>query len=587
MLLGALAVLIAVIAGLALLNSFFVELAPGQPDPQPGGGTDGTETDPGNRDDGGGGGDDWQCQDYSRLFFWFFVGLASIGVALFAVGVVRREHNDNRIGSSVWGITSVVAIFLAVLAYGVYRVIKVICDGALECGNANDGTYSSFMVLLAATLIALGIGIVLSHMQRRNFLGTGWGLLGMLLYLPAVLVGFTWFLIRTLCTPELSCALRDQFLDDLALIFWCSVAATVVAIGLGWYVRVKHDHGVFKSGWGVIAILAGLLAVLSGAGWLAVDGIELPVCDTMELPEEELEELEEDPPTCEETRDELRGRLLTGIGIALGIGLLALVLGFVVHRDDFRAALVSVFGIIAIIALALAVLLGLAWVLAGSMCGEGDDGAAGDGDQGAGEGDQGTGGGDGGGGSPGGDTGSGGGSQPGVGGGGGETGTANPVTTPVNLDPRMLTWFFIALLAVVGIVAIVLLLRFRAGPEADAPGTAAPAADAVQAGERAQLMAMLRHKPLASDEAVIAAYRAFCAWATARGLAPYTHETPREHAARVGSEYRIPPDTMDGFLHAYEVARLSTRKPNDAERAAAVGFTDKLATLRATREGEA
>lgn len=572
MALGLLAVLVIVVAGLALLNSFFIEYAPGDPDTQPGGGDEGVTDDPG--DDEEGGGKAPTCETYERSFFWIFIVLAVIAVLLFGVAVARREHSDGRIGSSIWGILSVVATFLALMAFGGYRIMVALCEGALTCGSVNDSTYSTFLFLLFLTLGAIAIGIGLSHYQKRHFLGTGWGLLGLLTYLPTVIVGFAWFLIRTLCTPELSCATRDEFLATLATIFWLALVGAALATGIGIFVSKRFDHPVFKSGWGILAILLALLAAFSGAGHMYVDGLYIPGCD--EPPE--FEEPEEK--TCEEIRDDIRDRIANAALIVLLIVIGLVITGMVLHRHDRSRFWTSVWAILAYVGLGLLLLIGLAYLLAGSLCDDGEP----EGDEGEGSGDDDSGGGgnggdNGGGGNPGnGNTGSGG-PDSGRGGGGGGVGEANPVLTPVEIDPASLTWVLVALLVVIGLAALVVLLRYRRIKEGgDDHGPSPAAADAVQAKERRELMSLLVRGQLDSGEAVIAAYRSFVAWSAARGLGLQHNETPREHAVRVGAKYVIPAGSMRSFIAAYEVARLSQHLPTADERDQAVRFAKSLAS---------
>ncbi len=571
MVLGFTAILVIVLAGLALLNSFFVELAPGQPDPDPGGGEEG---------DSGGGGEGPTCENYEKGFQWTFIVLTVAAVALFGVAVARREHSGGHIGTSIWGILSILTAFLAVMAFGAWRVIQSICNNALTCESANDGTYSAFIFLLVLTLAAMGAGIVFSHIQRRQFLGTGWGLLGLLMYLPTVLTGFAWFTLRTFCTPDLSCALRDEFLSGLATVFWFSLVGAVLATVVGILVQKRYNHGVFKSGWAILAICLGLLAVFAGAGWLFVDGLTIPGCDEIE-PEEP-----EEPKTCEEIQDDLQDRITTAmIVVAAVIAALALV-GMIVHRKDLKRFWASPWAIGAYIALVLLLLLGIAFLLAGTMCGEGDTGEEGDdGDGDGGGSDGGSGGGDGGGGGGSGGSGGGGGgggdgSQTGGGGGGGGTGDANPLQAPVEIDPASLTWLLVALLVVAGVAVLIVLLRWRGNKLGGGDAGAVLAQDSLKARERQNVMELLAQGKLAGADEVIAAYRAFVDWASTRDLGVHANETAREHAQRVAGAYAVPKDAMRDFIQAYEVARLSQRTPSQKQREQAVRFARELSTTK-------
>lgn len=561
------AVLIAVLATLALLDAFLIEPSPGDPSPRPGGGQE--------QGGGGEGGSGPTCEGIAKGFFWAFIVAGAVSFGLFGVAVWRRDRWNGKIGASPWGILSVVGAFLTVILYGCWRLLDTLCAGEANCDNANDGTFTSFLVLVALTLVGIGLGIYFAWRNRSNFFTTGWGLLGVIFYVPALLTGFAWFFVRTVCSENLSCRTRDEFLATLAWVYWLSLIVALAAVAMGIFAKMRWGQGFFRSGWGVLVILLGLLSVFAGSGWLYVNDIKIPGCDTLDPLEQ--------PQTCEAMREDLQGGLGLMFWILVGVGVAGLVTALALHRQKLKNAWGSPFAVLGYITLSAALLVGLAWLLAGSLCGQGDDENQGQGDGDGGQnGDQ-QGGGDGGDGPSGGDPGGGqggdpgtGGNQAGPGGGSGGLGDANPLTTPLEFDPQMLTWLLVAFAVLVGIALLVYLLRFR--PGRDGKGIPTPAgAENVQAGDQKRLLGLLAQGQLESRDAVIAAYRAFLAWSVERGLAKEVQETPREHAERVRQAYPVvTQESMRGFVRAYEVARLSPRDPTPDERAGAIRFSQEL-----------
>lgn len=553
--LGLIAVTVAVLASLALLESFVLQPAPGQgPD----------EGAP--REEGGGnrGGVDVTCKEVADFLKWTTFLLGAASATLLGVGIARRHKNNGEVGSSAWGILSILLFFFALVALGAWRITASLCEEAPSCRRATNGTYTAFLLLLTLTLASVAFGIFRAWQARKNYFATGWGVLATVLYLPTILVGFTWYLIRLFCSPDLSCAARDEFLDVLAWMFWLGLLGGLAAVAAGFVFHKKWKLGIFGSGWGVLAVKLVLLAAFSGYGWIYVDGLHILGCDP---PPEELEI--PDVPTCEEIRDDLQDKIGLGMWILGGLLVVAIGAGIFVHRERLKEFFRSPFAIAAYILVGLLVLAFLGYLLVGSMCGQGEGDQSGQDGSGAGDTDQGGG------------TGSG--SGPGTGGGGSDTGSPGGAggtgpTTPVDIsiDPRGFLWFVIALAVVLGLVLLVSLLRKRQLGGFGAPPAAVPEQVEVKASETDQLLRMLDARNLTSTEAVIAAYRAFLAWGEGRGLGKHEEETPREHAHRVLGRFPVAEDTMDEFVTAYEVARLSAREPTPDERAKAVQFSKRF-----------
>jgi hypothetical protein len=145
-------------------------------------------------------------------------------------------------------------------------------------------------------------------------------------------------------------------------------------------------------------------------------------------------------------------------------------------------------------------------------------------------------------------------------------------------------WLLVLAGALVAGALVVLLMRHRKTLLSRTPKV--PVAAAVQAQERASLLKLLDNANLKSAEAVIAAYRGYLAWCTARGLAKAPEETPLEHALRVRKSYPVPEPLLRDFVAAYEVARLSTREPSPTERQAAVRFARDIDRVAWSRPAE-
>jgi uncharacterized protein DUF4129 len=563
---GLLFVLVAVLAVLALLNSFFIQPRPEGPVDRP--------SQPSANQGGGGGA---SCRDITQVLLWVFVGFGTATLVLFGVAVARREKNEGNIATSLWGILSIIGFFFTLLALGAWRLMDALCNSQPSCDGLSSGAHTTFLFLLALTLGPIGLGIYFAHARKKSFFATGWGLIGVVLYLPTVLAGFFWYLVRLLCSPNLSCATRDRFLDTLAATFWFALIGAVAAIAVGVVVRQRYRLGIFRMGWGVLAVLLGVLAILAACGWLYVDGLKIPGCDP--IPPDEPQQ----QPTCEETRNEIQDRLAIAFFSLLGGAVLGFGLALFLNRPVYRRAFRHWGAVIAYVLLAAALVVGLLHLLAGSMCGEGNSDQQGQGDgrsgQGGGTGGSGgSGGGSGGGGTGGGGGGSGGGGGGGgggVGGGGGGAGSAAPVTLVFN--PVALTWLLVALGVVLGLALLFYLLRRRKEEALSGGPVAPPPPDAVHASEREQLLRLLDRGGLASADAVVAAYRAFLAWAEARNLSKEPTETPAEHGRRVVKAFPIPVSAMDEFVRAYEIARLSGRQPTAEERGLAVRFSKDIA----------
>lgn len=559
--LGLVVVLIAILAVVAFLNSLLQEPRPGPV----------TNTQQGSQGTSGGGSGGRSCTSFVRFFLGAFVVLGALDLALFGLAIGRRGKHHGNVATSPWGIAATIDFFFVLLALGAWRLMDVLCHSQPNCQGLSNGAYTTFLFLLALTAVPFGLGIFWSHVKRKNFFATGWGILGVVLYLPTLLAGFFWYLVRLFCQPGLSCNARAQLLHTLAWTFWLGLAAAVVAFGLGIFVQREYKHGLWKSGWGILGVLCVLMAVFAGAGWKYVDGLYIPGCDPprSDQPQE--------PPTCAKFRDDLQGKLGAAF-LALVVGAVAgFVTAAVLRRPDWKRALSHWGAVAGYILLGLAIIVGLLWLLAGGLCGQGkgqDRGQGGQqgGSQGGGGGGQ-QGGGGGGQGGQGGGAGSGGGSGSNTGGGGGGTGTANPLV--IQFNPQALTWLLVAVGALLALGVLVYLLR-RRRMEAIGVRGPAPPPDAVQASEREELLRLLDKGNLNSLEAVIAAYRAFLAWCETRGLHKEPTETPAEHGARVLQAFPVPRGAMDEFLRAYEVARLSGREPTPQERAKAVAFSKEI-----------
>jgi hypothetical protein len=560
---GLVAVFVAVLAVVALLNSFFIEPQTGQNGPEPGPGptqgpTEGPVESPGQSPgQSPGGGQNVTCQNVVDSFFWGFVGLSAFTLVFLGLAVAFRQKSGGRILTSGWGIVAMVGLFFALLAAAAWKLMDWICNGAPSCTELVDGTYVTFIVLFVVTVGSVAFGITLAHLRRIHFFRTGLGVLGVVLFLPTILTGVLWFFIRLFCNPDLlSCAYIQDTMDNLGVIFFVGLVGGLLAMGVGVVVKVRLGLGLFRSGWAVLAILLLVLAVMSGIGYLFVDGIHQNVCKPQELPEDSPTPSPEEPPECQEIMD----NVAIAFWITLALAVVLLAVSFVFNHNDMRGFLTSPWAIIAYVLLGIALIIGLSWLALASICpGEGDGTGGGDG------GDQG--GGDGGGGG-----GGGGGSGPG----GGSGGTGNvPAPRPVNFSPLPLTWVLVILAIVLAVAVLMLLLRRRQrlGPGGGAP--TAPASE-ISPAEQYKLMQILDKRKLASREAIVAAYRVFLAWSAGHGLRKDPSETPAEHARRVRADFPVPERSMGEFIQAYEVARLSGREPTPEERRLAVQFSKEI-----------
>lgn len=580
--LGIVVLLVLVLAGLAFINSFFLE-PPAPPGP---GGSPATGS-PQPADGGGGDSEARACDRVVAVMRVFFFLSATATVAMYAVGIVRRAKHDNRIATSPWGILGTVLFFVTLLFLGAWRIANFVCNEEANCLNLTNGTYSAYLVLILLTFAGVGVGMALAHFRGRHFFATGWGLIGVVLFLPAVLTGFAWYMVRLVCSPRLSCATRDAFLATLAWTFWLALIGAIVALGIGLLILRHKRIDPFASGWAVLAILLAVLAALAGAGWKLAGDVQIPGCDPFE----------DEIPTCEEIKDRLQDRLRATLWTLLAVAG-ALGFGFLLYRKRPRDFFTSPFAIVAYVLLALA---GLAWILllfSGTLCGEAQEeppdatptatpsaSPTSTGPSPSGTGSP----------SPSGSprpTSGGGGGGPGGGGGGGPDfgggsggGGVGPPQVPLELGTLPLVWVLVIVGALVGGALLYLLLKHRRTILARGPRV--PQAAQVQAQERAQLLRMLDNANLRSAEAVIAAYRGFLAWCAPRGVEKAAEETPHEHAERVRKQYPVPERAMQAFIEAYEVARLSTRQPTPTERQAAVRFArdiDEIAWSRPDSE---
>ena len=585
--LGVAVLLVLVLSGLAFINSFFLEPpAPEGPGGEPGGGEE---------EQGGdeGGGDGRTCErvvGFMKLFFWI---IATSTVLALGLAIVRRAKHQNRIATNPWGILATVLFFASLLFFGLWRISDFVCNESPNCLNMTNGSYSTYLFLISLTLIGVGGGMALAHFRRIPFFSTGLGLIGVVLYIPAILSGFSWYIIRLVCSPRLSCATRDAFLDTLLATFWLALVGGVVAIFCGVLVMRAMKIDLFRSGWGVLAILLIALSMLAGGGWKLASGIQVPGCD----------EFTGEEPTCEGIKADLQSNLRQTIWTLV---IVAFVMGggFYFYRRVPSKFFTSPFAVIAYVLLMLAGLVWLLLIFSGTLCGEqeptdeppdatptgtptpgptatgspGPSGTAGPTNTGA-SGTSGSGGG-GGGGSGGGGQGGG----PGGGGGSGGSGVGPP-QVPIELGTIPLVWVLVIVGAIVVGALLILLLRHRKVVLSRSPKM--PPAAQVQAAERANLLRMLDNANLRSAEAVIAAYRGFLAWCVQRGMAKSDEETPREHAERVRKAYPVPQAAMRAFIAAYEVARLSTREPTPSERQDAVRFARDIDNVAWSQDAEA
>ncbi|MBI2077852.1 MAG: DUF4129 domain-containing protein [Euryarchaeota archaeon] len=563
---GLILVLIVVLAGLAFVNSFFLE------PPAPRGPQQPSQQDSGGSDSGGG----KTCKDFIPILQWTFFILAGLTVTFFGLAVALRHRFQNRIATSVWGVLAIIGFFFSLLALGAWRLVNFFCNENVDCVNTSNGAHDIFLLLLSLTLLTIAAGIFFAMKMRRNFFLTGWGIIGVVLYVPAILSGFAWYIIRVLCNPPLSCIAaqqaRQNFLDVLAATGWWSLLVAVVAFGIGYLVQRRFKFNMFASGWAVVGILALLLAGFSYFGHEYVQGLRIPYCEY--TPEEETQNDTER--TCEETKAGLQKQLKTILFWILSIAVLSGG-GFWFYRDRPKKFFSSPFAIVIYIALALSLLVFLLLLLSNSMC-PGDEGenTGDDGDGNIGNGNQGRPGQGGGGG--------GGGGGPGGGGGFGGIGGA-PVAPPIPLDPTVLLW----VLAIVGalVLGAILYMALKKRKEVLDKQAAALPQPEIPPAERAGLMRILKQPDLTSKEAIIAAYRSFLAWGSAHGLDKKSHETPLEHAARVREAYPVPERAMYSFVLAYEVARLADRQPTPEERRTAVKFTQEIDSMSREAGGPA
>jgi hypothetical protein len=588
--LGVAILLILVLSGLAFINSFFLE----PPAPQ---GPGGEPSDDGQQEAGDqGGGAERACTRIVatlQVMFWL---VAVATVLSLGLAVVRRAKHQNRIATNPWGILATVLFFASLLFLGLWRISNFVCNKSPNCLNTTNGSYTTYLFLISLTLAGVGGGMLIAHFRRIRFFSTGFGLIGVVLYIPAILSGFAWYIIRLVCSPRLSCATRDQFLDTLLLTFWLALAGGVVAVFCGILVMRAMKIDLFRSGWGVLAILLIALSMFAGGGWKLASGIAVPGCDAFTGEE----------PTCEgiksDLQDTLRETIWTLVIVALLMGG-----GFYFYRSVPGKFFTSPFAIFAYVLLMLAGLVGLLLIFSGTLCGEDEpsdeppestptgsptpgptaSGTNRPGPTGTSSGPSGTGGtsaggtsgppgSTGAGGPPGGSGGGGAGGGSAGGGGSGGSGVGPP-QVPLELGTIPLVWVLVIVGALVVGALLILLLRHRKVVLARPPKV--PPVAQVQAAERASLLKMLDNANLRSAEAVIAAYRGFLAWCVQRGFAKMDEETPREHAERVRQAYPVPPASMRAFIDAYEVARLSTREPTPAERQNAVRFARDIDNL--------
>lgn len=548
-LLGVAALLVAVLAVLALVNSFFLEpKAEGPPDQTPG-------------EQGGGGGDGggFDCSDYVRTLMWVTIVLALVTAAFMVVAYLRRHKNNGEVLTNGWGITGLVVLVLTLLAAGVWQLVKIGCSGT-NCGKFASQTWLVFVIMLLVTFTCCGLGIWLAFKRHKTFFRTGWGLLGVVLYLPTMVMGMFWYFVSIVCEEIPNCSLAN----GPRTTFFIALAGVAICMGAGLFFKASYRQGLFASGWAVVAILFGIVAGFSAYGWYQIEEL----CD----PDEPQEE-----PTCKQQEK----KMARVFWIVLGASLASMATSVAVFHKDLRRAFTNPLAILGYVGIGVALLLGIGWLLVHSAC-EGDEGGdTGQGGDGTGDGGSG-GGGQGPGSGPGsgpGDPGSGpGGGGPGGGpGGGGGAGGPNVAPNLPMPDPQVLMWIFGIIAAIAAIVLVMHMLKNRGKyPRLDAPKL--PSVEEVQASERMQLLRLLDQADLRSVEAVIAAYRAFLAWSAGQGHPKESHETPLEHARRVREYYPIPPEPLEEFVRAYEIARLSAREPTAEERKRAVTFSKQVAS---------
>ncbi len=540
---GLFAVFVAILAVLALLNSFFIQPAPGpvgptaDPSPSPG-------------EQGGEGDVDVTCQDVVDFLFWVFVGITGVTLVLLGLAVAFRNKNDGRILTSIWGILAVIGLFFSLLAAGAWRLVDWLCNGAPTCSDLIDGFYVTFLILITLTVGSVIFGIAFAHLRKISFFRTGLGVLGLVLYLPALLTGVGWWVLRTFCNPDLwitrPCTYLQDTMSVLAWIFWLSLIGAIAALVVGILYWRQTKINAFRSGWAMLSILLVVLSIFSGAGWLGIKAIhdEIDLCNPPE--EEEPPETTEppEPPQCEDILD----RIATAFWILMGVVALLIIAGLIFNHKSARDFFTSVWAIIGYVVLAVAILVGLSYLIASSFCDGSSDEPGGGGD----------------------------GSGPGGGGGGGGGGGAGdqPIT-PVQFDALPLTWVLIILAVLLGAGLLLLLFRRRSALGRAGPAGAPPEAE-VPTDEMRKLREILDKRKLESKDAVVAAYRVFLAWAAGQDLGKEPQQTPREHAGRVRAKFPVAEKPMQEFIDAYEVARLSNREPTAAQRKLAVKFSQEI-----------
>lgn len=135
----------------------------------------------------------------------------------------------------------------------------------------------------------------------------------------------------------------------------------------------------------------------------------------------------------------------------------------------------------------------------------------------------------------------------------------------------------VALLVIMGIAAVVVIivLAVRGGPKSFAMGGGA-AQEVMVVEDRGSLLAMLGRKDLKSDDKVVAAYRAFLAWCSVRGVEKGLHETPHEHARRAVADLDLPENEVFGLAAAYSQTRLGDEAPPLGLRRQAIDFSRRM-----------
>lgn len=449
---GVLALLVAVLAGLALVDSFLMEAQPGS-GPGSGGDSGGSGGSGTGGDGSGPSGGGIDCDRLLRILAIVFWSLVGISVALLVLAVGLRGRFGGR------ALTNPVAV---------------------------------------AAWCALAL---------------------------AVVAGLAWLQVHASCHPPEP---RERGEPDLpscqevaGWLFGAGAAAVVGTIALGLLARRRPPGQRMESGPGTAAVVAGFVAVSLLLGAAAV----LSLCD---------------PPSGETQQRDLPECHHIALGLAIAGGVLAVAgAGLLAWNRARRGRWLAGSGKAGMGLLVLGGLLLLAAVVLLWLCQSGGAASAG-------------GGGD----------------------GGGDGGEGDP-DVPEREVPEwnLLLWILGALLAVGLVVAAVRAWSRRGRGEAAEAGDAEEAE--VPPAERQRLLAHLEAAPT-SREAVIAAYRAFLAACTRRGMARRAWETPTEHARRAARRMRLPADEVAELVQSYQSARLGDQEPSDAQRRRAAELARSL-----------